>query len=85
MLGYLLQNSRNFIPPICIAPVFARVDFMLRNKGISLPRSAIELAVQLFCIPVDGRKSESKDRLESTLESKILEERTSLMRLETWS
>ena len=85
MLGYLLQNSRIVIPPICKAPVFARVDFMLRNKGISLPRSAIELAVQLFCIPVDGRKSESKDRLESTLESKILEERTSLMRLETWS
>ena len=50
-----------------------------------LPRSAIELAVQLFCIPVEGRKSESNDRLESKLESKILEERTSLMRLDTWS
>ena len=50
-----------------------------------LPRSAIELAVQLFCIPVDGRKSDSNDRLVSKLESKILEERTSLMRLDTWS
>ena len=52
---------------------------------IFLPRSTIELAVQLFCIPVEGIKSESKERFASKLESKILDERTFLMRLETWS
>ena len=36
-------------------------------------------------MPVLGRKSESNDRPASKLESKILDERTSLMRLLTWS
>ena len=45
----------------------------------------MELAVQLFCIPVEGMKSDSKDRFASKLGSKIREERTFLMRFETWS
>ena len=51
----------------------------------------MELAVQLFCIPVAElalaeAKSDSKERLAaSKLESKILEDRTFLMRFETWS
>ena len=55
------------------------------NKSHSLPRSTMELAVQLFCIPVEGTKSESKERFASKLESNIREDRTFLMRLETWS
>ena len=54
-------------------------------KSPSLPRSTMELAVQLFCIPVEGTKSESKERFASKLESNIREDRTFLMRLETWS
>ena len=58
----------------------------LKNiKSPSLPRSTMELAVQLFCIPVEGTKSESKERFASKLESNIREDRTFLMRLETWS